>query len=626
MSLLYAWLSAGPDTPLTVVSSVVGAAAAGRRRASELRSRVTHLERGLTVDRDALVDVLRAGRLPPHEPGRGARRGRRARRHRRPVPAAARPAGADRVRLRRDRLDPPLRPGHAALRGRARPRGGDPAARLPAAERPRRADPGSAADGPRAEAPRVADLQRDARRSRAARCRPASRTSRRCCTRRHGDGVRLPARERARGGRRSGGRPARALSFIGEVFTGHEQAAAQDRLVCDPLALHSTDESAWQRVLQHRPVLLDPIGVIDATADEEVVDARGADHRELRREIEEQRGSGPRARAAGGAARRLDRQASGACGSPRRRRSARAPGRHPARLRPRAARRPRATRGRAGRTGRRRARSTSRSSPLADGFELPDDQLVVVAEPNIFGERRAAPRRCGSPASRARWSGSAQIQEGDFLVHAEHGIAPLRRAGPHLRSVGGEQEFLLLLYEKGDKLYVPVSRLGQVQRYSSADDAAPALDRLGGQIWTKTKARVRRAVRDMAEELLAVIAARDQLPGPRVPRARRRLRGVRGALPLRRHPDQRKATDDVLARHAARAADGPAGVRRRRLRQDRGRLPRGVPGRVGGQAGRLPRAHHRTVSAAPRDAARALRRQTAIVGRRAVAADARPSS
>ena len=90
----------------------------------------------------------------------------------------------------------------------------------------------------------------------------------------------------------------------------------------------------------------------------------------------------------------------------------------------------------------------------------------------------------------------AQIQEGDFLVHAEHGIA--RFGGlTRISVVGGEQEFLLLLYEKGDKLYVPVSRLGQVQRYSAADDAAPALDRLGGQAWTQDQgARAARGARD----------------------------------------------------------------------------------------------------------------------------------
>jgi transcription-repair coupling factor (superfamily II helicase) len=184
-------------------------------------------------------------------------------------------------------------------------------------------------------------------------------------------------------------------------------------------------------------------------------------------------------------------------------------------------------------------------SPLVDGFELPDDSLVVVTEQNVFGERQqrrvARVTRQSSAVERL-----AQIQEGDFLVHAEHGIG--RFGGlTRISVLGGEQEFLLLLYDKGDKLYVPVSRLGQVQRYSAADDSSPALDRLGGQTWVKTKARVRRAVREMAEELLAVIAAREQLPGFAFPPPDAAYEEFEARFRYEDTPDQRKATDDVLA-------------------------------------------------------------------------------
>ena len=182
-------------------------------------------------------------------------------------------------------------------------------------------------------------------------------------------------------------------------------------------------------------------------------------------------------------------------------------------------------------------------SPLADGFELPDDQLVVVAESNIFGERvqRRVARVTRQSSAVERL---AQIQEGDFLVHAEHGIA--RFGGlTRISALGGEQEFLLLLYERGDKLYVPVSRLGQVQRYSAADDAPPQLDRLGGQGWTKTKARVKRAVREMADELLAVIAAREQLAGHAFPAPDASYEEFEARFRFDDTPDQR-AIDEVL--------------------------------------------------------------------------------
>ena len=542
MSLLYAWLSAGADTPLTVVSSWSALLRRTPSR-SELRSRVTHLERGLTVDRDALVDVLaQAGyhrtNLVEERGEVGARGGI----------VDLFPPQLDRpVRIEFDfdaigsirRFDPATQRSEGeldsvvAIPPRAYRLPSDRDALIQAARRM-----GREQKLPESQIYNVTEAF-------ARRALPPGVENIEALL--HAGDMEtvfdyLPAAARVVVDDPEVGR-ARALSFIGEVFTGHEQAAAQDRLVCDPLALYSTDESAWKRVLEHRPVLLDPIGVIDATADEEVVDARGADHRELRREIEEQRGSG---RALEPLVARLGAWTGG-------QRRVRLTSPTPASaerlidiLRDYGLELPvaRATRETAWPDWPAPGAIDVAVSPLADGFELPDDQLVVVAEPNIFGERvhRRVARVTRQSSAVERL---AQIQEGDFLVHAEHGIA--RFGGlTRISVVGGEQEFLLLLYEKGDKLYVPVSRLGQVQRYSSADDTAPALDRLGGQIWTKTKARVRRAVREMAEELLAVIAARDQLPGHAFPAPDASYEEFEARFRFDDTPDQRKATDDVL--------------------------------------------------------------------------------
>ena len=543
MSLLYSWLSAGEDTPLTVVSSWSALLRRTPSR-SELRSRVTHLERGLQVDRDALVDVLaQAGYHRTHlveERGEvGARGGI----------VDLFPPQLDRpVRLEFDfdtigsirRFDPSTQRSEGdldsvvAIPPRAYRLPSDRDALLQETRRMGR-DKGlpesqiytvTEAFARRALPPGVENLE---------------------ALLHAGDMETvfdyLPAAARVVVDDPEAGR-ARALSFVGEVFSGHEQAQAQDRLVCDPLALYMTDESAWLRVLQHRPVLLDPIGVLDPLADEEVVDARGGDHRELRREIEEQRGSG---RALEPLVQRLSAWTAGE-------RRVRLTSPTPASaerlvdiLRDYGLELPvaRATREASWPDWPAHGSIDVAVSPLADGFELPDDQLVVVAEPNIFGERvqRRVARVTRQSSAVERL---AQIQEGDFLVHAEHGIA--RFGGLSRISVlGGEQEFLLLLYEKGDKLYVPVSRLGQVQRYSAADEAPPSLDRLGGQGWTRTKARVRRAVREMAEELLAVIAARDQLPGFAFPAPDPSYEEFEARFRYDDTPDQRKATDDVLA-------------------------------------------------------------------------------
>jgi transcription-repair coupling factor (superfamily II helicase) len=541
MSLLYGWLSAGPDTPLTVVTSWSALLRRAPSRA-ELRARVTHLERGLSVDRDALVDVL--AQAGYHRTSLVEERGE----------VGARGGIVD---LFPPQLDRPVRI-EFDFDAIGSIRRFDPATQRSEGELERViAIPPRSYRLPNDRDALIHAVRRMGREQKLPESQIYAVTeafARRALP----PGVEnlegllhdemetvfdyLPASTRIVVDDPEVGR-ARALSFIGEVFSGHEQAAAQDRMVCDPLALYTTDESAWKRVLQHRPVLLDPIGVVDPTADEEVVDARGGDHRELRREIEEQRGSGR-------ALEPLTQRISGWTEGKRRVRltspSLAAAERLVDILRDYGLELP----------VRAPAQDTAWPdwpepgaidvivSPLADGFELPDDSVVVVTEQNVFGERQQRrPLRVTRQSSAVERL--AQIQEGELLVHAEHGIG--RFGGlTRLPLAGGEQEFLLLLYDKGDKLYVPVSRLGQVQRYGAADDASPALDRLGGQTWTKTKARVKRAVREMAEELLTVIAAREQLPGFAFAPPDAAYEEFEARFRYEDTPDQRKSVDDVL--------------------------------------------------------------------------------
>jgi len=187
-----------------------------------------------------------------------------------------------------------------------------------------------------------------------------------------------------------------------------------------------------------------------------------------------------------------------------------------------------------------------RVAPVSEGFSLPIERLAVVTEEEIFGPRE---RRRGGRLSlmeSAAIEALAQLAPGDPLVHSEHGIGIYRGLVP-LELGGAAGEFLRLEYEGGDRLFVPVQRLNLIQRYVGADGHTPRIDRLGGSTWEKAKRSVRRSIRDMAQELLAVHAARELAEGHSYAPRDRHLEEFEASFPHEETPDQLAAIEDVLA-------------------------------------------------------------------------------
>ncbi len=146
---------------------------------------------------------------------------------------------------------------------------------------------------------------------------------------------------------------------------------------------------------------------------------------------------------------------------------------------------------------------------LSKGFRLPEAGLQLWAETDVFDEERATHERRRS-AAKTFLSDFRDLKVGDLVVHVDNGIGVF--VGLKKISVGLEtQEFMELRYAGDDKLFVPVERLDLVQKYTGA--SRPALDRLGGTTWEKAKTRVKKAMRDMAEELLKLYASRKAIPG-----------------------------------------------------------------------------------------------------------------
>jgi transcription-repair coupling factor (superfamily II helicase) len=148
-------------------------------------------------------------------------------------------------------------------------------------------------------------------------------------------------------------------------------------------------------------------------------------------------------------------------------------------------------------------------APLAAGFSLPGEGWCVVTEAELYAgtvRRRARDAKKQSSVE-GMLRDLSELRVGDPVVHAQHGIG--RYQGLVGMDLGeGPTEFLHLQYEGGDKLYVPVSQLAVISRYSGAEAEAAPLHRLGSGQWDKAKARAARQVRDTAAELLALYARR----------------------------------------------------------------------------------------------------------------------
>ena len=183
--------------------------------------------------------------------------------------------------------------------------------------------------------------------------------------------------------------------------------------------------------------------------------------------------------------------------------------------------------------------------PLSQGFTLPADGLVFLAEEEIFGERRH--RRRSRPRPVADYlTGLSQLAAGDYVVHTDHGIARYHGL-QHLSVADTTGDYLHLEYVGGDKLYVPVERINLVQKYAGADGKEPSLDRLGGQAWERVKRKTREAIQAMARELLEIHAVRESVERPALATFTDDYEEFVARFPFEETRGQRTAIEDVEA-------------------------------------------------------------------------------
>ncbi|HLB93533.1 MAG TPA: transcription-repair coupling factor [Terriglobales bacterium] len=183
---------------------------------------------------------------------------------------------------------------------------------------------------------------------------------------------------------------------------------------------------------------------------------------------------------------------------------------------------------------------------LPDGFVLPEAHLAIFGARDLFDESdlvASRPQRQKSKVS-AFLSDFRDLQVGDYVVHVEHGIGQYQGL-KEINQGDGAAEFMLLEYADAARLYVPLTRLDLVQKYRSSEGAKPVLNHLGTQAWTKTKTRVRNAMKDMTDELLKLYAQRQAARGHIFPADTEWMKEFEDSFEYNETEDQAQAIADV---------------------------------------------------------------------------------
>ncbi len=186
------------------------------------------------------------------------------------------------------------------------------------------------------------------------------------------------------------------------------------------------------------------------------------------------------------------------------------------------------------------ARGAIAAGPVEEGFVSELLGVALVGEGDLFGKRR--PHR--EPRAAKRRVTTIELEPGDLAVHVTHGVG--RYVGMETREIGASRtDYLVFEYAEGDRLYVPADQLDLVSKYVGGE--VPKLHRLGGSDWNRQKSRVRKAVRDIADDLVKLYRARANSRGFAFSSDQPWQRELEDAFPYVETRDQLSAVDDVKA-------------------------------------------------------------------------------
>jgi transcription-repair coupling factor (superfamily II helicase) len=181
---------------------------------------------------------------------------------------------------------------------------------------------------------------------------------------------------------------------------------------------------------------------------------------------------------------------------------------------------------------------------IQSGFIWPEGGIALISDQEIFGTAYRSRKTAARPKA-SELLNFEDLKQDDWVVHADHGIGQYGGL-IKLTLEGSVNDFLLIRYRDDDKLYLPVDRMNQVQKYMGVDGVAPVMDKMGGKTWERVKRSVKKSTERMAGELLKLYAARSVQQGHAFGEVDTYFQGFEEGFPYEETSDQLKAIEDVL--------------------------------------------------------------------------------
>ncbi|MFD2656070.1 transcription-repair coupling factor [Gracilibacillus thailandensis] len=181
---------------------------------------------------------------------------------------------------------------------------------------------------------------------------------------------------------------------------------------------------------------------------------------------------------------------------------------------------------------------------ISGGFELPMHKIAVITENELFKQKTTRKKRKQKISNAERIKSYQELQVGDYVVHANHGIG--RYIGIETLEVNGlHKDFMLVKYSGDDKLFVPIDQIDLVQKYVGSEGKEPKLYRLGGNDWKKVKSKVQSKVEDIADDLMKLYAEREAAKGYAFSPDTEMQRDFEASFPYQETEDQLRCIEEI---------------------------------------------------------------------------------